>query len=233
MDLGLSEEQEMLKNFARDFLEKESPEKLVRDMEEDDRGYTDVDASNLSGATLGTFGYSHKLAHYYSPTEVSFGVAISPTSAWLMSLDLSWSRWSGYLDSNQDNYDGEITHDTLTPRVGMQWRAHPSTEVMGGYFYERSAFDNEGGWTNFVDPDRHVTSVGTRTDLATLFGGSEDSVPIRLGWHAQLQMLQDRREIKDWEKFESQAEAEANSGWPGWQASGWGFNVGLSLDTEF
>ena len=42
MDLGLSEEQEMLKNFARDFLEKESPEKLVRDMEEDERGYTDA-----------------------------------------------------------------------------------------------------------------------------------------------------------------------------------------------
>ncbi len=42
MDLGLSEEQEMLKNFARDFLEKECPEKLVREMEEDERGYTDA-----------------------------------------------------------------------------------------------------------------------------------------------------------------------------------------------
>ena len=41
MDLGLTEEQEMLKNFARDFLENECPEKLVRDMEEDERGYTD------------------------------------------------------------------------------------------------------------------------------------------------------------------------------------------------
>jgi alkylation response protein AidB-like acyl-CoA dehydrogenase len=40
MDLGLSEEQEMLKNFARDFLEKECPEKLVRDMEEDEKGYS-------------------------------------------------------------------------------------------------------------------------------------------------------------------------------------------------
>jgi len=39
VDLGLSEEQEMLKNFARDFLEKECPEKYVRDMEEDERGY--------------------------------------------------------------------------------------------------------------------------------------------------------------------------------------------------
>jgi len=34
MDLGLSEEQELLKNFARDFLEKECPEAFVREMEE-------------------------------------------------------------------------------------------------------------------------------------------------------------------------------------------------------
>ncbi len=40
MDLGLSEEQEMLKNFARDFLEKECPEALVREMEDDERGYS-------------------------------------------------------------------------------------------------------------------------------------------------------------------------------------------------
>jgi alkylation response protein AidB-like acyl-CoA dehydrogenase len=39
VDLGLTEEQEMLKNFARDFLEKECPEKVVRDMEEDEKGY--------------------------------------------------------------------------------------------------------------------------------------------------------------------------------------------------
>ncbi len=35
MDLGLNEQQEMLKTFARDFLEKECPEQHVRDMEED------------------------------------------------------------------------------------------------------------------------------------------------------------------------------------------------------
>jgi alkylation response protein AidB-like acyl-CoA dehydrogenase len=39
MDLGLSEEQGLLKNAARDFLEKECPETLVREMEEDERGY--------------------------------------------------------------------------------------------------------------------------------------------------------------------------------------------------
>ncbi len=40
MDLGLSEQQELLKNAARDFLEKECPEKHVREMEEDEKGYS-------------------------------------------------------------------------------------------------------------------------------------------------------------------------------------------------
>lgn len=40
MDFALSEEQEMLKNSARDFLTKECPKTLVRQMETDDKGYS-------------------------------------------------------------------------------------------------------------------------------------------------------------------------------------------------
>ena len=40
MDLGLSEEQEMLKTTARDFLEKECPTTLVKELAEDEKGYT-------------------------------------------------------------------------------------------------------------------------------------------------------------------------------------------------
>jgi len=39
MDLGLSEQQEMLRTMARDFLSTECPKQLVRDMEEDEKGY--------------------------------------------------------------------------------------------------------------------------------------------------------------------------------------------------
>ncbi|PKN81576.1 MAG: acyl-CoA dehydrogenase [Chloroflexi bacterium HGW-Chloroflexi-9] len=42
VDLGLSEQQELLKNAAREFLENECPEQHVRDMEEDDKGYSPV-----------------------------------------------------------------------------------------------------------------------------------------------------------------------------------------------
>ncbi len=41
MDLGFNEIQQMLKNSAREFLSQECPLTLVREMEEDDRGYTD------------------------------------------------------------------------------------------------------------------------------------------------------------------------------------------------
>ena len=40
MDLGLSEEQEMLRTLARDFLQKECPKRLVRQLDESDEGYS-------------------------------------------------------------------------------------------------------------------------------------------------------------------------------------------------
>ena len=40
MDFGLSEEQEMLRTSARDFLQKECPKQLVRQLDESDEGYS-------------------------------------------------------------------------------------------------------------------------------------------------------------------------------------------------
>ena len=40
MDLGLNEAQQMLKSSAREFLDAECPDTLVREMELDERGYT-------------------------------------------------------------------------------------------------------------------------------------------------------------------------------------------------
>jgi alkylation response protein AidB-like acyl-CoA dehydrogenase len=42
VDLGLNEQQELLKNAAREFLENECPETHVREMEEDEKGYSPV-----------------------------------------------------------------------------------------------------------------------------------------------------------------------------------------------
>ena len=40
MDFNLSEEQEMLRTMARDFLADKCPKTLVREMEEDEKGYS-------------------------------------------------------------------------------------------------------------------------------------------------------------------------------------------------
>ena len=39
MELSLNEEQKMIKDAAREFLKKECPSDLVREMEEDEKGY--------------------------------------------------------------------------------------------------------------------------------------------------------------------------------------------------
>src|SRR5262249_25263119 len=54
MDFGFSEEQEMLRKSARDFLVKESPMTYVRRMMEDDRGFTDEQWKKM--AELGWMG---------------------------------------------------------------------------------------------------------------------------------------------------------------------------------
>src|SRR5882762_5774123 len=54
MDFGFSEEQEMLRRSARDFLAKESPMTYVRQMMEDDRGFRDEQWKKM--ADLGWMG---------------------------------------------------------------------------------------------------------------------------------------------------------------------------------
>ena len=49
MDLGLTEIQQMLKSSAQDFLGRECPLTLVRELEEDPKGYTDALWRQMAG----------------------------------------------------------------------------------------------------------------------------------------------------------------------------------------
>ena len=188
-------------------------------------------AAALPGLALGSFGYTQHFAHYYTPMTVSVGVALEPIEPLSVSLDVTWSQWSEYLDSDHDNHDGALFSDTVTPRVGASWKFVPSTALLAGYYYEPSPFDNRSAGTNFVDNDKHVVSIGTQTDLRAFGDGNRP--PLRLCWHAQLQVLRERREVKDWTRFSSEEVALANPGWPGWLSGGWVLNIGLSLDAVF
>lgn len=68
MDLGFSEEQEMLRKTARDFLETECPTSLVKEMAEDEQGYTPELWSKM--AELGWMGLA--LPEEYDGMGMSF-----------------------------------------------------------------------------------------------------------------------------------------------------------------
>ena len=68
MDLGLSEEQEMIKTTSRDFLDKECPKSLVRAIEEDEKGYSSELWKKM--ADLGWMGLVFE--EKYGGTENSF-----------------------------------------------------------------------------------------------------------------------------------------------------------------
>ena len=61
MDLALTEAQEMLKNSAREFLERECPPSLVRAMEDDERGYPTHLWEQMAG--LGWMGLAFPQEH--------------------------------------------------------------------------------------------------------------------------------------------------------------------------
>ena len=70
MDLGLSEEQELLKNSAREFLEKECPEEHVRAMEEDEKGYSPTLWKKMAEANNRAGGLSFLSPHPSGPDRI-------------------------------------------------------------------------------------------------------------------------------------------------------------------
>ncbi|MBN1368219.1 MAG: acyl-CoA/acyl-ACP dehydrogenase [Dehalococcoidales bacterium] len=68
MDFSLTEEQELLKKTARDFLEKECPKTLVRKMEDDELGYSPQLWDNMAGLGWMALPFPEK----YGGSEGSF-----------------------------------------------------------------------------------------------------------------------------------------------------------------
>ena len=68
MDFGFSEQQEMLRTMARDFLTKECPKAKVRELDKDELGYSPQMRSNM--AELGWQGLV--FPEEYGGTEASF-----------------------------------------------------------------------------------------------------------------------------------------------------------------
>jgi len=154
---------------------------------------------------------------------LSWESAPAPEPGVSVELGLTWERWSAappagarFLlridDSNvrpptdpQDTPDylidvrGERTPlgavDTLTPRLGLEWRPTDTLAIRGGWFYRPTQLPVPIYQTNTLDADAHVLSLGA----GILFGDplGAEAAPVGIDLTVQMTAIGSRRVDKD------------------------------------
>lgn len=110
--------------------------------------------------------FPSRFARYYMPEEASWAIALLPAEALLVSVDITWMRWSGYIPQIRTpvSFDQFVIdpgfRDTVVPRVGLEYRVAPEVSILGGYNFQKSPVPDQPGYLNFVDTDRHAASLG-------------------------------------------------------------------------
>jgi len=122
----------------------------------------------------------------YTPLQVTLGGAWEVgDSGWTLSVDTTWADWSEAPDPAprlEIDLGGELLEgvglgdaidvgtdarpldpglsDTLTPRLGVEYRPEPDLAVRAGYFFRPTPLPVQAGPTNYVDSHAHVVSLG-------------------------------------------------------------------------
>jgi long-chain fatty acid transport protein len=128
----------------------------------------------------------------FQPWQLTGGMALRLRRTLLLTADFTFARWSEFpvpaatvmiaLDVGMFNnrvnlppmraYPNPGFHDTLTPRVGAEWRAREWSKVTlnlrGGYAYEQTPVPEQSGESSYADSDKHTFSVGAGVDLEHL-----------------------------------------------------------------
>lgn len=154
----------------------------------------------------------------FLPQQVVVGTSWKPTDDLHANLDLTWVNWNAYVPPvsvvttqldvpaplggwppgiRPPTAPAPITvtpiemHDTIVPRVGLEWRALGRRTwegfVRGGYEYVHTPIAPQTGSANYVDRDRHSISAGL--GLLLVAPGKVLPGDVRLDAHAQLSVL--------------------------------------------
>jgi len=179
----------------------------------DDWGWTR--ASDAPG--FGEIGFVHHFSHYFRPHELSLAGSFEPAPELKLAAELTWGLWSDAMTHNQARLGPGRFGDTLTPAAAAEWTVSRGVDLLFGYRFTPSPFDNFGGPTNLLDNDQHVGSAGMAFRIDELTG---ESLPFTIRWSARLAWLVPREEQKDFRRFESDERLLANPGYPGYRHGG-------------
>jgi long-subunit fatty acid transport protein len=167
---------------------------------------------------LGTIGYTSHFAHYYEPLEVTLAASFDLTRSIDVSADVTYARWSDALSNNLNFWGPGRWGDTVTPALGVRWKATRALSLMAGYRFQKSPVDNFGGPSNLLDCDRHVESLGLDLHLGELF--KAPSFDLHFTGGLQYTVLVDREETKNAQLFASDALLQSNPGYPSYSYGG-------------
>jgi len=96
---------------------------------------------------------------YYWPQQHNFGISYRWIDQLLVSVELSWFRWSEFTSGSRGAPDPPW-HDTLVPRIGLEFDPTSRLALRCGYFYEPSPIPDQTKISNYLDNDRHAFSFG-------------------------------------------------------------------------
>lgn len=142
-------------------------------------GENEIQVRGLQGEDAYPFIQTFDLTLQYSPRTVVGGFGWE-TDAWSLAADLRFYQWSAYRN-NQSQRAGFV--DTLSPRLGAEYRGIDRLALRAGFEYEPSPVGDTSGRHNYVDNDRFVASIGAGHTFPL------ERSAVVLNWHAQVHLL--------------------------------------------
>jgi long-subunit fatty acid transport protein len=99
-----------------------------------------------------------------------------------------YTRWSKYVDTHSNETDFS---DTLSPRLGAEWRYDEGLRVRTGFAWEPSPIPEQTGRTNYVDNERIIGALGAGHMVDALGESFE------VNWSIQIQAMIPRQHRKE------------------------------------
>jgi hypothetical protein len=187
--------------------------------------------SRLQGIEgVGDIGFRHRFTHVFRPHELAWSAAWRVHETFEASAELTWAMWSDALSPTFDAPEGRFG-DVLVPAAGIRVTPLPGLDLLAGYRYARRPYDDFGGPTNLMINDTHSVGLGAEADLDRLIAGED--VPFTLSVAARLSILEDREEVKNGRRFETDRALTTNPGYPGYRYGGLVPSVQVGVETAW
>lgn len=113
----------------------------------------------LGDSILPVSSISLTLIDFYSPDEIAGSIAYQPMEKLLLSLEVTYARWSPYNVPFDKEPPGKPFRDIIIPRLGMEYLLLRWMKIQMGYYYQPSPVRATQPFTQFLDADEHVFST--------------------------------------------------------------------------